>query len=140
VKYVIRPIVWVAAHIRVAISQRVYAEAIKNLNLSCNFSNLSVSVHSVARDAGTGCITGALPPCLLIGGATGAQVPLHTSIISNFMIYQDQFEANLLQLFAHTYNSEWFSIIFVFSFEVNIVVKHVNAKRMTIMAIGVLLH
>jgi len=56
------------------------------------------------------------------------------------MIYQDQFEANLLQLFAHTYNSEWFSIIFVFSFEVNIVVKHVNAKRMTIMAIGVLLH
>ena len=35
-------------------------------------------------------------------GATGAQVPLHTSIISNFMIYQDQFETNLLQLFAHT--------------------------------------
>jgi len=29
-------------------------------------------------------------------------VPLHTSIISNFMIYQDQFETNLWQLFAHT--------------------------------------
>ena len=27
---------------------------------------------------------------------------LHTSIINNFMIYQDQFETNLLQLFAHT--------------------------------------
>jgi len=49
-----------------------------------------------------GCITGALPPCLLKGGATGAQVPLHISIIGNFMIYQDQFETNLLQLFAHT--------------------------------------
>jgi len=29
-------------------------------------------------------------------------LPLHTSIISNFMIYQDPFEANLLQQFTHT--------------------------------------
>jgi len=29
------------------------------------------------------------------------------------MSYQDQFEANLLQLFAHTQNSEWFSAISV---------------------------
>jgi len=43
------------------------------------------------------------------------------------MIYQDQFETNLLQLFAHTWNSWWFSIIAVNSFEVNIVAKHVNA-------------
>jgi len=35
-------------------------------------------------------------------GGTGAQVPLHISIVSNFMIYQDQFETNLLLLFVHT--------------------------------------
>jgi len=29
---------------------------------------------------------GAMPPCPLKGEATGAQVPLPTSIISNFMI------------------------------------------------------
>jgi len=33
-----------------------------------------------------------------------------------------------------------FSIISIISFDVNIVAKHVNAKRMTIMAMGVLLH
>jgi len=69
---------------------------------------------------------GALSLCPLKGGATGAQVHLHTNIISNFMIYQDQFEANFLQLFAHTEISEWFFIIFVISFEVNIVAKHVG--------------
>jgi len=73
-------------------------------------------------------------------GETGTQVPLHTSIISNFMIYQDHLEANLLQLIAHTYNSEWFSIISVISFEANIVAKHVNAKTMTIMAMDVLFY
>jgi len=58
------------------------------------------------------------------------------------MIYQDQFEANLLQLFAHTkiQNGFGFSIISVISFDVNMAAKHVNAKRMTIMAMGVLLH
>jgi len=61
------------------------------------------------------------------GCITGAQMPLHTSIVSNFMIYQDQFETNLLQLFAPTQNSGWFSIISVSSFEVNIVAKNVNA-------------
>jgi len=45
------------------------------------------------------------------------------------MICQDQFEANLLQLFARTKNSEWFSIISVIRFEVNIVAKHVNGKK-----------
>jgi len=29
-------------------------------------------------------------------GATGAQVPLHNSIISTFMIYQDRIETNFL--------------------------------------------
>jgi len=54
------------------------------------------------------------------------------------MIYQDQLETNLLQLFAHTWSSEWFSIISVIGCEVNIVAEHVNAKIMTIM--GALLH
>ena len=57
------------------------------------------------RFAGTpewGCIMGHCPPALGKGRAMGAQVPLHTIIISNFMIYQDQFKANLFQLFAHT--------------------------------------
>jgi len=49
------------------------------------------------------------------------------------MIDQDRLETNLLQLFAHTENSEWFSIIFVISFEVSIVAKHVNEKRLTTM-------
>jgi len=35
-----------------------------------------------------------------------------------------------LQLFAHTQNSEGFSIISVIMFKVNIVSKHVKAKRM----------
>jgi len=35
------------------------------------------------------------------------------------MVYQDCIETNLLQLFAHPENSEWFSIIYVIVFEVN---------------------
>ena len=45
----------------------------------------------------------------------------HNSIIGNFVVYQDRPEINLLQLFGHLENSEWFSIIFVIIFEVNIV-------------------
>jgi len=48
------------------------------------------------------------------------------------MIYQDRLETSLLQLFAHTCNSEWFSTITVIIFQVNIAAEHVNAKRMTI--------
>jgi len=40
-----------------------------------------------SRDAGTGVHYGGTAPCPLKGGATGAQVPLRISIISNFMIY-----------------------------------------------------
>ena len=36
---------------------------------------------------------------------------LHDIVIGNFMFYQDRLEANLLQLFAHPENSEWFSVI-----------------------------
>jgi len=49
-----------------------------------------------------GCKTEALPPLPFEKGAMGAQVPFHTIIISNFMIYQYQLETNLLQLFVHT--------------------------------------
>jgi len=49
-----------------------------------------------------GALRGHCTPCPLRGGAAGAQVPLRTSIISNFMICEDQFETSLLQLFAHT--------------------------------------
>jgi len=37
------------------------------------------------------------------------------------MVYQDGRESNLLQLFAYQENSEWFSIIYFTTFEVNIV-------------------
>ena len=59
-------------------------------------------------------------------------MPLHNRIKSNFMIDQDRFETNLLQLFVHTQNSQGFSQISVINFEVNIVAEHDNAKRMTI--------
>jgi len=48
------------------------------------------------------------------------------------MINQERLETNLLQLFAYTKNWEWFSIVSVIIFEVNIVSEHVNAKRMTV--------
>ena len=54
------------------------------------------------------------------------------------MIYQDRLERNLLQLFANTENSEWFSMISVISLEVNIFTEHENAKGKTIM--GARLH
>ena len=60
-------------------------------------------------------------------------MPIHNSIISNFIICQDRLETNLLQLLAPTLCSERFSIISVISFEVNIVSEHINTKRMTIM-------
>jgi len=37
------------------------------------------------------------------------------------MVYEDRHETNLLQLFWHPENSEWFSISPVIIFEVNIV-------------------
>jgi len=35
------------------------------------------------------------------------------------MVYQDQIETHLLQLFAHPVNSEWFSVVCAIIFEVN---------------------
>ena len=51
---------------------------------------------------------------------TSDTTAFHSSVISNFVIYQDQLETNLLQLFGHPENLEWFSIISVIIFEVNI--------------------
>jgi len=56
----------------------------------------------MVRDSGTWVHDGGTAPLPFERGVTGEQVPLHNDIISNFMIYQDQLETNLLQLFAHT--------------------------------------
>jgi len=53
----------------------------------------------------------------------GTKVPFH-SYHCNFMVYQNQLETNLLQLFAHSENSKWLSIISVI-FEVNIVAANI---------------
>ena len=63
---------------------------------------------------------GALSPCPVIKGATGAAVPFYENIVSNFMVYQDRIETNLLQLFAHLETSDWFSIISGIISEANI--------------------
>jgi len=47
--------------------------------------------------------------CPFTRGATGAEVLF--SIIGNLMVYEDRVETNLSQLFVHTENSEWLSII-----------------------------
>jgi len=39
------------------------------------------------------------------------------------MVYQDQIETNLLQLFAHPETSEWFSMISGINFEITTVVE-----------------
>jgi len=51
-----------------------------------------------SRVAGMGVHDEGTSPCLLKEVATRAQVPLHDSIISNFMIYryQDRIETNFL--------------------------------------------
>jgi len=48
------------------------------------------------------------------------------------MIYQKRFETKLFQLFAHSENSEWFSIISVVTFDVNIVSEQKQVQLGTI--------
>jgi len=55
------------------------------------------------------------------------EVPFYKSIVCNFLVYQDITETNLLQLFAHTELSEWFSRISGIIFEVNIVAEKKQA-------------
>jgi len=49
-----------------------------------------------------------------------APLPFYKSIIGNFVVYQDRLETNLLKLFTHPENSEWFSIISAIISKVNI--------------------
>ena len=58
---------------------------------------------------------------------TGAEVAFHNSIIGNFIVYQDRFETNLLQLFTHPQVSEWLSSISVIICDVNIVAEQKQA-------------
>jgi len=54
-----------------------------------------------------------ISPCPFKRGSTGAEVPLHNRTISNFVVYKDRLETNLLQLYSRNQkNSESFSIIF----------------------------
>jgi len=66
---------------------------------------MKLSAHALAHNQGRrngGALRGYCPSCPLKEGETVAQMPLHNSIISNFTIYQDRLERNILQLFAHT--------------------------------------
>ena len=72
--------------------------------------------------------TNHMPTCLPFGkGTDGADVHFHNSIIGNFVVYQNQIETDLLKLCAHLENSEWFSVISVVIFEVEIVAEQKQA-------------
>jgi len=45
----------------------------------------------------------------------------YNSSMGILTVYQDLVETNLLQLFAHPENSEWFSVISIAMFDVKIV-------------------
>ena len=47
------------------------------------------------------------------------EVPFHKNIMGSFMVYQYRLETYSLELIARPENSEWFSIISVVVFEVN---------------------
>jgi len=57
----------------------------------------------------------------LLSFKRGRRYLFRYSIMVNFMVYQDRIETNLLQLFAQQENSEWFSIISISVYEINIV-------------------
>jgi len=64
---------------------------------------------------------GDIAPRALKRGQRGRKCLFHKSVMGNFMVYQDRFETNLLQIFAQQENSQWFSIISASIFEVNVV-------------------
>jgi len=76
---------------------------VTNCSLQQLVKRLLIDMHRDARGWRHGGGTAPLP---FQKGATGAEVPFHTSIIGNFMVYQDRLETNLLQLFGHPQNSE----------------------------------
>jgi len=69
-------------------------------------------------------------PTALSKGGRGSVLPHHNSTMGNFMVYQDRFETNLLQLFVQQENSECFSIISAIIFEVNIVAEQKQTYRL----------
>ena len=77
-------------------------------------------------------MTGTFSLTFAKGGQRGRRCLLRCSIIGNFVLYQNRLETNLLQLFAHPKNSEWYSIIYVIIFEVNIVAEQKRAYFATI--------
>jgi len=74
------------------------------------------SIISNFRDAGEGGNDGVLPLPLWEGGNRGRRA-FHNRLTKNCMVFQDKLETNLLHLFAHSQNSEWFSINFAIIFE-----------------------
>jgi len=68
-----------------------------------------ISMHQRRQRAGEWLVQ--CPPFLSNGGTTRAVVPFYNSIICNFIVYQERFETNLLQLFAHPEKSQRFSTI-----------------------------
>ena len=72
-------------------------------------------------------MAGASPTCPLNGGQRGRRCRFQNIIVSNFVAYQDRIDTNLLQLFAHPEDSKWFSIIYVVTFEVNVVAEQKQA-------------
>ena len=83
------------------------------------------------RDAGERTIDELISPCPSKSKreATGVEVPFHNKTIGNSVICKDRLETNLLQLFAHPRNLEWFSIISAIIFEVNVVAAQKQAYK-----------
>jgi len=83
-------------------------------------SGIIVASHTGTRESRK--ITWALPTLpFQKGGKGGGGAFCYNSVIDHFMVYQHRIETHLLQQFTQQENSEWFSIISVIIFEVNIV-------------------
>jgi len=67
-----------------------------------------------------------LPLFLSQGSNRQRRGPFDNSITGNITVHEDRLN-NLLQLFAHTENSKWFSTMFVIAFEVNIAAEQKQA-------------
>jgi len=68
-------------------------------------------------------MAGALPPLPFQRGDTGAEVPIHNGIIGNYMVIKIDLKQIYCRYSGVQKNPEWFSIISVIIFEVNIVDK-----------------
>jgi len=89
-------------------------------------TNGYVAILALPSDSGTP-ESGGIAPLTFQKGVHGSGGLFDNSIISNFMVCHDRIETNLLQLFKHPENSQWFSIIYVIIFEINIVAEQKQA-------------